>query len=48
MLSPFFRVVKVDPIGARGIDYERISWEDAVEDARERVDALGPEPPGEE
>jgi len=47
-LSPFFRVVKVDPISARGIDYERISWEDAVEDARERVDALGPEQPGEE
>jgi hypothetical protein len=46
-LSPFFRVVKIDAIGARGIDYERIAWEDAVEDARARVDSLGPEQPGE-
>ncbi len=47
-LSPFFRVVKVDAMGARGIDYERIAWEDAVEDARASLDSLGPEQPGEE
>jgi hypothetical protein len=46
-LSPFFRVVKVDAIGARGLDYERIAWEDAAQDAQHGVEAaLGPERPG--
>jgi hypothetical protein len=44
-LSPFFRVVKVGAMGTRGFDYERIAWEDAVEDAWAGVDPAGPEQP---